>query len=81
MDGSPYAGQTWAVGVELIPKTAAHAAAIIEGLLAAPCAQVTYLASPVGITTDFWQLFDMCFLKITVARARLGYPAIRPGDC
>ena len=46
VDGSPYAGQSWAIEAELTPKTAARAAAIIAGLLDAPYAQVVYLASP-----------------------------------
>lgn len=44
--GSPYAGQAWAVEVELTPKPAARLTTIIAGLLAGPYAQVIYLASP-----------------------------------
>jgi hypothetical protein len=43
----PYAGQTWAVEVELTPKPAARTARIMAGLLARPSyAQVIYLVSP-----------------------------------
>lgn len=44
--GSPYAGQAWAVEVELTPKPAARLTAIIAGLLSGTYAQVIYLASP-----------------------------------
>ena len=44
--GSPSAGQTWAVEVELTPKPQARVQRIISGLLAGPYAQVLYLASP-----------------------------------
>jgi hypothetical protein len=45
--GSPYAGQVWAVEVELTPKPAARTARIMAGLLARPSyAQVVYLCSP-----------------------------------
>jgi hypothetical protein len=45
---SPYAGQVWAVEVELTAKAAGRTAAIMAGLLAAPAryAQVLYLAAP-----------------------------------
>jgi hypothetical protein len=46
VDGSPYAGQAWAIEVELTPKSSARTAAIIAGLLDSPYAQVVYLASP-----------------------------------
>jgi hypothetical protein len=43
----PYAGQVWAVEVELTPKPAARTARIMAGLLAQPrYAQVIYLCSP-----------------------------------
>ena len=43
----PYAGQTWAVEVELTPKPADRTARIMAGLLARPgYAQVVYLTSP-----------------------------------
>lgn len=45
-DGSPFAGQVWAIEVELTPKPAARAARIIDGLLDKPgYAQVVYLTS------------------------------------
>ena len=45
--GSPYAGQVWAVEVELTPKPAARTARIMAGLLARPSyARVVYLCSP-----------------------------------
>jgi hypothetical protein len=45
---SPYAGQVWAVEVELTPKPAGRTARIMAGLLAAPAryAQVLYLTAP-----------------------------------
>jgi hypothetical protein len=43
---SPYAGQAWAVEVELTPKPAARLNRIIEGLLSGPYAQVLYLTAP-----------------------------------
>jgi hypothetical protein len=44
--GSPYAGQAWAIEVELTPKPAARVTAIIAGLLSGPYTQVIYLTSP-----------------------------------
>jgi hypothetical protein len=42
-----YAGQVWAVAVELTPKPAARTARIMNGLLSPPrYAQVVYLTSP-----------------------------------
>jgi hypothetical protein len=47
LDGSGYAGQTWAVEVELTPKPAARTSRIMTGLLARRgYDQVVYLASP-----------------------------------
>ena len=47
IDGSPYAGQVWAIEVELTAKHAARTAAIMEGLTApAGYAQVLYLTAP-----------------------------------
>lgn len=43
---SPYAGQAWAIEVELTPKPAARLTAILAGLLSGPYAQVIYLTSP-----------------------------------
>lgn len=43
---SPYAGQAWAIEVELTPKPAARLTAIIAGLITVPYAQVIYLTSP-----------------------------------
>jgi hypothetical protein len=47
--GSPSAGQTWAVEVELTPKPQARTQRIIAGLLAQPYAQVLYLCSPAAL--------------------------------
>jgi hypothetical protein len=45
-DGSAFAGQVWAVEVELTPKPAARTGRIMDGLLdASRYAQVVYLAS------------------------------------
>ena len=45
--GGRYAGQTWAVEVELTPKPAGRTARIITGLLSRPAYdQVIYLTSP-----------------------------------
>ena len=45
--GSPYAGQVWAVEVELTPKAAARTTRIMTGLLAPMrYAQVVYLTAP-----------------------------------
>jgi hypothetical protein len=48
VDGCPYAGQVWAVEVELTPKTAGRTTRIMSGLLtpATRYAQVVYLCSP-----------------------------------
>ena len=47
VDGGRYAGQTWAVEVELTPKPAGRTARIITGLLSRPTYdQVIYLTSP-----------------------------------
>jgi hypothetical protein len=46
VEGSPYAGQVWAVEVELTPKTAGRTTQIMSGLLTARYAQVVYLCSP-----------------------------------
>ena len=48
IDTSPYAGQVWAVEVELTPKPLARTTRIMGGLLAGPAryAQVLYLTAP-----------------------------------
>ncbi|HXL94733.1 MAG TPA: hypothetical protein VN969_37885 [Streptosporangiaceae bacterium] len=48
IEGSPYAGQIWAVEVELTPKTLARTTRIMSRLLtpATRYAQVVYLTSP-----------------------------------
>jgi hypothetical protein len=48
IDASPYAGQVWAVEVELTPKPVARATRIMTGLLSDPAryAQVLYLTAP-----------------------------------
>ena len=63
LDGSPYAGQVWAIEAELTPKPLARTVTIMQGLLArtsdygpsvtdsptARYAQVVYLAAPAAI--------------------------------
>jgi hypothetical protein len=44
--GSPRAGETWAIEVELTPKAAARTQQIMAGLLAQPYAQAVYLCAP-----------------------------------
>ena len=47
IDGSPYAGQVWAIEVELTPKPVARTTRIMTGLLAPMTyAQVIYLTAP-----------------------------------
>src|SRR5580692_239965 len=48
LPGTPYAGQVWAVEVELTPKPLARTARIMGGLLTGPAryAQVVYLTAP-----------------------------------
>ena len=47
LDASPYAGQVWAVEVELTPKAAARTLRIMSGLLSpVRYAQVAYLTAP-----------------------------------
>ena len=47
IDGSPYAGQVWAIEVELTPKPLARTTRIMTGLLAPMSyAQVIYLTAP-----------------------------------
>jgi hypothetical protein len=47
IEGSPYAGQVWAIEVELTPKPVARTTRIIAGLLAPMSyAQVIYLTAP-----------------------------------
>jgi hypothetical protein len=47
IEGSPYAGQVWAVEVELTPKAAARTMRIMTGLLSpVRYAQVAYLTAP-----------------------------------
>jgi hypothetical protein len=47
--GSPRAGETWAVEVELTPKASMRTQQIISGLLAGPYAQVLYLCAPAAL--------------------------------
>jgi hypothetical protein len=62
LEGGNYAGQTWAVEVELTPKPAARTARIMTGLLSRRgYDQVVYLASPGA--------------RPVVARAAAGLPA------
>lgn len=44
--GSPRAGETWAIEVELTPKAAARTQQIMAGLLSGQYAQVVYLCAP-----------------------------------
>jgi hypothetical protein len=47
IDGSPYAGQVWALEIELTPKSAARTVRIMTGLLSAmQYATVVYLTAP-----------------------------------
>src|ERR1017187_8160754 len=46
--GSPRAGQTWCIEVELTPKASMRTQQIISGLLAGPYTQVLYLCAPAG---------------------------------
>jgi hypothetical protein len=46
LPGSPRAGQTWAVEVEMSPKANATIQAILSGLLAQPYAHIAYLCAP-----------------------------------
>jgi hypothetical protein len=46
LDDSPYAGQVWAVEIELTPKHAARAAAIMTAMTSAGYARVLYLTAP-----------------------------------
>jgi hypothetical protein len=66
LDGAQFAGQTWAVEVELTPKPAARTARIMTGLLSRRAyGQVVYLASPAA--------------RPVVARAVTGLPAAQRG--
>jgi hypothetical protein len=47
--GSPRAGETWCIEVELTPKAAARTQRIMAGLLAEPYAQVFYLCAPAAL--------------------------------
>jgi hypothetical protein len=47
--GSPRAGETWAIEVELTPKASMRTQQIISGLLAGPYAQVLYLCAPAAL--------------------------------
>jgi hypothetical protein len=62
IDAARFAGQTWAIEVELTPKPAARTSRIMNGLLSRRgYAQVVYLASPAA--------------RPVVARAAAGLPA------
>jgi hypothetical protein len=66
LDGAAYAGQTWAVEVELTPKPAARTSRIMNGLLSRRAYdQVVYLASPAA--------------RPVVTRAAAGLPAAQRG--
>jgi hypothetical protein len=49
--GSPRAGETWAIEVELTPKAAARTQQIMAGLLAQQYAQIVYLCAPAAFGT------------------------------
>lgn len=49
LEGSPRAGETWCVEVELTPKHAARTGEIMAGHLAGPYARICYLAAPPAI--------------------------------
>ena len=62
LPGSPYAGQVWAIEVELTPKPLARTTRIMGGLLSPPrYAQVIYLTAPAA--------------RLVVGRAAAGVPA------
>jgi len=65
LPGSPYAGQVWAVEVELTPKPLARTTRIMGGLLAGPAryAQVLYLTTPAA--------------RLVVTRAADAIPAVQ----
>lgn len=46
LPGSPRAGETWCIEVELTPKAAARTSQIMAGLLGGQYAQVVYLCAP-----------------------------------
>ena len=51
IDGSPYAGQVWALEIELTPKSAARTIRIMTGLLSSmQYATVVYLTGPDALT-------------------------------
>ena len=47
--GSPRAGETWALEIELTPKAGMRTQQIISGLLAGPYAQIVYLCAPAAL--------------------------------
>jgi hypothetical protein len=49
LPGSPRAGETWCIEVELHAKTLARTQRIMAGLLAQPYAQVAYLCAPAAL--------------------------------
>jgi hypothetical protein len=54
VDGSPYAGQVWAVQAALAPKPAVRTERIITGLLSPPrYARVVYLTAPAACPDDW----------------------------
>jgi len=65
LPASPYAGQVWAVEIELTPKPLARTTRIMGGLLSPPrYAQVIYLTAPAA--------------RLVVTRAAAGLPAGQP---
>ena len=47
--GSPRAGETWCIEVELTPKASMRTQQIITGLLAGPYARIVYLCAPAAL--------------------------------
>jgi hypothetical protein len=47
--GSPRAGETWCIEVELTPKASMRTQQIISGLLAGPYARIVYLCAPAAL--------------------------------
>jgi hypothetical protein len=50
IDGSPRAGEQWAIEVELTPKPHHRTQTILSGLLAQPYARILYLCAPQALT-------------------------------
>jgi hypothetical protein len=70
LDGSPHAGQVWAIEVELTPKPLARTSRILAGLLAPPrYARVVYLTAPAAervVTRSAATLRPECQARLAV---------------